>query len=155
GIMSSLRTNLIMSAKGCKRPQGPTRFGPSRFCTHAAIFRSRKIRYEHTVRMANKTQAIVRIVVQISKFAIMLNQLFGRFQGKAVFSEPTIPHRSEIGNGLRHLRPQTVRVDEFGALQKVQKHPPIGIQMLRWFNSPPDRLRQSSVIDECAVLLRK
>src|SRR5262245_7509686 len=40
GRSSSLNISLITSAIGCRRPLGPTRYGPSRCCSSAATLRS-------------------------------------------------------------------------------------------------------------------
>ncbi len=40
GMMSSLRAIFTPSATACSDPPGPTRFGPSRICMRATIFRS-------------------------------------------------------------------------------------------------------------------
>lgn len=44
GRRGSLVNNLIASAIGCSRPQGPTMFGPFRSCMYPSIFRSRRMR---------------------------------------------------------------------------------------------------------------
>ena len=40
GMRSSLRKSLMPSASGCKRPKGPTRLGPQRFCMRPMTLRS-------------------------------------------------------------------------------------------------------------------
>ena len=43
GMMSSFRAHLIPSASDCNKPNGPTRFGPRRFCMKPKILRSAQI----------------------------------------------------------------------------------------------------------------
>ena len=40
GKMASLKRSLTVSASVCRRPSGPTRFGPMRSCMKAETFRS-------------------------------------------------------------------------------------------------------------------
>ncbi|OPZ65754.1 MAG: hypothetical protein BWY83_02984 [bacterium ADurb.Bin478] len=40
GVISSLNKNLMPSATGCSRPNGPTRLGPTRSCINALTLRS-------------------------------------------------------------------------------------------------------------------
>lgn len=44
GRTGSLINNFIPSAKGWKRPQGPTIFGPLRCCMYPSIFRSIRVK---------------------------------------------------------------------------------------------------------------
>jgi hypothetical protein len=44
GIISSLITNFKPSAKGCKKPQIPTIFGPFLLCIEAITFLSAKVK---------------------------------------------------------------------------------------------------------------
>ncbi|MCY1555278.1 hypothetical protein D9M68_919220 [compost metagenome] len=44
GLMISLVSNLIASAIGCSRPNGPTRLGPRRTCMKPSSLRSHSVR---------------------------------------------------------------------------------------------------------------
>lgn len=43
GTMPSFRASLTPSARLCSNPRGPTRFGPTRICMRANIFRSTRM----------------------------------------------------------------------------------------------------------------
>src|SRR5699024_12359209 len=45
GIIHSLKSIFNKSAKGCKRPLGPTLFGPKRICIYPRTLRSANVRY--------------------------------------------------------------------------------------------------------------
>src|SRR5213078_4548991 len=45
GTMISLISILITSANGCSKPNGPTRFGPSRPCIQPRTLRSQYVKY--------------------------------------------------------------------------------------------------------------
>jgi len=51
GLFGSLIISLIPSAIGCKRPTGPTKFGPFRNCIYPKSFRSRRVRNATAMRI--------------------------------------------------------------------------------------------------------
>ena len=56
--MISLKISLNTSANGCKRPSGPTRFGPMRTCIQPMILRSAYVMYA-TPRISGTAMATI------------------------------------------------------------------------------------------------
>ena len=54
-LLASLRASAI----GCSTPDGPTRIGPSRDCTHAMTLRSSSVMYETAISVAFRTTRIL------------------------------------------------------------------------------------------------
>ena len=84
-----MKRNFSPSAIGCKRPRGPTRFGPTRSCTQAAIFRSivrgllARVRLDRVgdgVGLGRESRALPVIVGKAVYYFLLLLVLLGVLQ---------------------------------------------------------------------------
>src|SRR5947207_10309381 len=74
GIRSSLKRNFAPSARGCKRPNGPTRVGPQRFWMCPTTFRSSHTLYATAVSSTNS--AITVLITETMMKVVRFNRSF-------------------------------------------------------------------------------
>ena len=89
GIRSSLKNNLIPSARVCNRPNGPVLFGPMRFCMPATTLRS-----NHTMSMVATRPATKTISTLMPTMASVCQTTSPVRAGSIANSVPITPSRS-------------------------------------------------------------